>query len=94
MSEISQPTGKRIKTQYVGVYFRYGKNRMCPDGKPDKCFDITYKDTNGNSSSRKSAGAPKATRFRTPWTCGGSVCAKSAIPNCSEKRRPLLYPPA
>ena len=47
MSEISQPTGKRIKTQYVGVYFRYGKNRMCPDGKPDKCFDITYKDTNG-----------------------------------------------
>lgn len=47
MPEISLPTGKRIKTQYVGVYFRYGKGRMCPDGKPDKCYDITYKDANG-----------------------------------------------
>lgn len=47
MAEIPQPTGKRIKTQYVGVYFRYGKDRICPDGKPDKCFDITYKDAHG-----------------------------------------------
>ncbi len=47
MADISPPTGKRIKTQYVGVYLRYGKDRMCPDGKPDKCFDITYKDAKG-----------------------------------------------
>lgn len=46
-AEIPQTTGKRIKTQYIGVYFRYGKNRMCPDGKPDKCYDIIYKDRNG-----------------------------------------------
>lgn len=38
------PTGKRIKTQYVGIYYRFGKDRMCPDGKPDRCYDITYKD--------------------------------------------------
>lgn len=44
MAEIPLPTGKRIKSQYIGVYFRYGKDRMCPDGKPDKCYDITYKD--------------------------------------------------
>lgn len=47
MANSPHPSGKRIKTQYVGVYFRYGKDRMCPDGKPDKCFDITYKDING-----------------------------------------------
>ena len=47
MANPPHPSGKRIKTQYVGVYFRYGKGRMCPDGKPDKCFDITYKDVNG-----------------------------------------------
>lgn len=33
----------RIKTRYVGVYYRYGKNRYAPDGKPDKCYDIHYK---------------------------------------------------
>lgn len=33
----------RTKTRYVGVYFRYGKNRHTADGKPDKCFDIHYK---------------------------------------------------
>ncbi|ATD82369.1 MULTISPECIES: tyrosine-type recombinase/integrase [Desulfovibrio] len=40
-------TGKRIKTQYTGVYFRHGKGRMCQDGKPDKCYDITYQDADG-----------------------------------------------
>ncbi|MGE9986183.1 hypothetical protein ACQRA4_11030, partial [Desulfovibrio sp. SGI.169] len=38
------PTGKRIKTQYTGIYYRFGKDRMCPDGKPDRRYDITYKD--------------------------------------------------
>ncbi|MDR2819017.1 MAG: site-specific integrase [Desulfovibrio sp.] len=36
----------RTKTRYVGVYFRYGKNRIGADGKPDKCFDILYKKNN------------------------------------------------
>lgn len=33
----------RIKTRYVGVYYRFGKNRYTQDGKRDKCFDIHYK---------------------------------------------------
>ena len=44
MAAPGQPTGKRIKTRYVGVYFLYGKDRICANGKPDKCFYITYKD--------------------------------------------------
>lgn len=33
----------RIKARYTGIYYRFGKNRMLPNGKPDKCFDIHYK---------------------------------------------------
>ena len=33
----------RIKTRYVGVYYRYGKNRVTCSGKADRCFDIHYK---------------------------------------------------
>lgn len=33
----------RIKTKHVGVYYRHAKNRFTVDGKPDKCYDITYK---------------------------------------------------
>lgn len=32
----------RIKTRYVGVYYRFAKNRIMADGKPDKCYDILY----------------------------------------------------
>lgn len=35
--------GKRIKTRYVGIYYRYSEGRVLPSGKPDKCFDIHYK---------------------------------------------------
>lgn len=38
---------KRVKTRYVGIYYRHGSRRVCPDGKPDKCFDITYKNGDG-----------------------------------------------
>lgn len=33
----------RIKTRYVGVYYRIGKNRLDLSGKPDKCYDIHIK---------------------------------------------------
>lgn len=33
----------RIKTRYIGVYYRYAKSRVMADGKPDKCYDIHYK---------------------------------------------------
>lgn len=32
----------RVRTRYVGVYTRTGKNRILPNGKPDRCFDISY----------------------------------------------------
>ncbi|WP_288230025.1 site-specific integrase [uncultured Desulfovibrio sp.] len=32
----------RIKTRYVGVYYRFAKHRIMADGKPDKCYDILY----------------------------------------------------
>lgn len=35
--------GKRIKTRYVGIYYRYAESRMAPGGRPDKCYDIQYK---------------------------------------------------
>lgn len=37
------PSGKRIKTRYVGVYIRVAKLRLAADGKADRCFDIHYK---------------------------------------------------
>lgn len=37
------PSGKRIKTRYVGVYVRVAKLRLAADGKADRCFDIHYK---------------------------------------------------
>ena len=37
------PSGKRIKTRYVGVYVRAAKHRLAADGKADRCFDIHYK---------------------------------------------------
>ena len=66
---------------------------MCPDGKPDKCFDITYKDTNGKFIFEKVGWRSEGYTVQDALDLQ-SVCAKSAIPNCSEKRRPLLYPPA
>lgn len=33
----------RIKTRYIGVYYRFAKSRVMADGKPDKCYDIHYK---------------------------------------------------
>ena len=35
--------GKRIKTKYVGIYYRHSDGRVLLNGKPDKCFDIHYK---------------------------------------------------
>ena len=32
----------RIKTRYVGVYFRIAKKRILTNGKPDVCYDIHY----------------------------------------------------
>lgn len=32
----------RIKTRYVGVYFRIAKKRIMANGKPDVCYDIHY----------------------------------------------------
>lgn len=34
---------QRRNAGQVGVYYRYGKNRVDANGKPDKCFDILYK---------------------------------------------------
>ena len=34
--------GKRAKTKYTGVYVRDSFSRLCPDGKPDKCYDIVW----------------------------------------------------
>lgn len=39
----------RIKTPYVGVYYRYAKRRKCADGKLDKCYDITFKRPGGKT---------------------------------------------
>lgn len=33
----------RVKTRYVGVYYRFGKKRYLANGNRDKCFDIHYK---------------------------------------------------
>lgn len=33
----------RVKTRYVGVYYRFGKDRVGPGGKQDRCYDIHYK---------------------------------------------------
>jgi integrase len=33
----------RIKTRYVGVYYRFAQKRVGLNGKLDKCFDIQYK---------------------------------------------------
>lgn len=41
-------SSKRIKTKYVGVYYRYADSRRGIDGKPDKCYDIYYKKGNKN----------------------------------------------
>lgn len=36
---------KRIKTKDIGIYYRFSERRpLCRDGKPDKCYDITYTD--------------------------------------------------
>ena len=32
----------RVRTRYVGVYTRTGKNRILPNGKPDRYFDVSY----------------------------------------------------
>lgn len=34
---------QRYKTKYVGIYYRLADTRRCLDGKPDKCFEITYR---------------------------------------------------
>lgn len=39
----------RIKTPYVGVYYRFAKRRKCADGKLDKCYDITFKRPGGKT---------------------------------------------
>lgn len=36
-------TMQRKNAGRVGVYYRYAKNRIGIDGKPDKCYDILYK---------------------------------------------------
>ena len=33
---------KRLKTKFTGVYARESFSRFCPDGKPDKCYDIVW----------------------------------------------------
>lgn len=38
--------GKRIKTRYIGIYYRFGERRFLTNGKPDKCYDIHYKSGN------------------------------------------------
>jgi integrase len=44
----AMPPSGRIKTRYVGVYVRRGtKERFTIGGKPDKCFDIHYRDGQG-----------------------------------------------
>lgn len=41
-------TEKRERTKYTGVYLRVSDTRRNPrDGKPDGCFDITYKTADG-----------------------------------------------
>jgi integrase len=41
--ELPKIANGRIKTAYVGVYYRYGRNRIKGNGKPDICYDIHYK---------------------------------------------------
>lgn len=39
-------SGKRVKSRYTGVYVRTSSRKMCPDGRPDRCYDIMYYDKN------------------------------------------------
>ena len=44
---------QRIKTEFIGVYYRYGKNRKLPNGEPDCCFDICYQRADGQQTYEK-----------------------------------------
>ena len=44
---------QRIKTEYIGIYYRFGKNRMLPSGEPDRCYDICYPKANGQYTYEK-----------------------------------------
>lgn len=37
----------RVKSKFIGVYTRTSAQRKCADGKPDVCFDISYKTPEG-----------------------------------------------
>ena len=44
---------QRIKTEFTGVYYRFGKNRVLPDGEQDKCYDICFQKANGQMTYEK-----------------------------------------
>lgn len=44
---------QRIKTEFIGIYYRYGKNRKLPNGEPDCCFDICYQRADGQQTYEK-----------------------------------------
>lgn len=37
----------RVKSKFIGVYTRTSDKRKCVDGKPDMCFDVSYKTPEG-----------------------------------------------
>jgi integrase len=42
MSKKNGAGGIRTKTRFIGVYTRGSKRRLCPDGTPDLCFEVTW----------------------------------------------------
>ena len=44
---------QRIKTDFIGVYYRFGKNRILPNKEPDRCYDICFQKANGQMTYEK-----------------------------------------
>lgn len=44
---------QRIKTDFTGVYYRFGKNRILPNGERDLCYDICFQKANGQMTYEK-----------------------------------------
>ena len=61
---------QRIKTEFIGIYYRYGKNRKLPNGEPDCCYDICYQRADGQQTYEKVGWVSEAIRWKMPSGLG------------------------
>lgn len=79
----------RIKTRYIGVYYRFAKSRVMADGKPDKCYDIHYK-ANGRYIWEKIGWRSEGYTLQDAITIRGMRIKKLRHPELDQQEGPQL----